>query len=162
MLSTEECERLRSLYRPEKVRILFVGKSLPAQGTFFYLGTSNLYKSIREAFEKVYGVRVGQDPSSFMRFFRDCGCYLDDLCLEPVDDLDDPERKERRHAAVPLLADRMAAIQPHPEMVIAVMKGVESYIRKAMLLSGLSCVTFAALPFRVHGNGLVDILRRRW
>jgi hypothetical protein len=35
-------ESLRQSYRPQQVRVLFVGESPPAGGTFFYRANSNL------------------------------------------------------------------------------------------------------------------------
>ena len=43
-------EELRARYRPDKVRVLFVGESPSASGEFFYLGNSRLYHAFREAF----------------------------------------------------------------------------------------------------------------
>jgi hypothetical protein len=35
----------------------------------------------------------------FLETFRAAGCYLDDLCLEPLNNLPDRERKEKRTQA---------------------------------------------------------------
>jgi hypothetical protein len=43
------------------------------------------------AFEKVFD-RVFSDTSSFLRFFQQSGCYLEDICLEPVDKMTPKER----------------------------------------------------------------------
>ena len=43
-------EGLRNRYCPDSVRILFVGKSPPASGRFFYQADSGLYRAVREAF----------------------------------------------------------------------------------------------------------------
>jgi len=43
------------------------------------------------AFEKVFN-RVFSDTSSFLKFFQNSGCYLEDICLEPVDKLPPKER----------------------------------------------------------------------
>ena len=39
-----------------------------------------------KAFEKVHGVSFRDDKQEFLQYFKKCGCYLDDLCHEPVDD----------------------------------------------------------------------------
>src|SRR6202041_2824409 len=78
-------ERVRRLYRPDRVRILFVGEAPPASGRFFYRGDSGLYRAVRDTFKIV-------DPSihdeDFLAAFQALGCYLIDLCPDPVDRLD--------------------------------------------------------------------------
>jgi hypothetical protein len=89
--AVEETERLRSRYLPKETRVLFVGESPPSRGTFFYAANRNLYFATREAFFAAIPHLVGRD---FLEEFPRLGCYLDDLCLEPVNDLDanDPLR----------------------------------------------------------------------
>ena len=86
--------RLRFRYRPERLRLLFIGEAPPASGRFFYRGDSGLYRAIRDAFRVV-------DPSftdeAFLPVFQSSGCYLIDLCPDPVDRLD---RQSRREACV--------------------------------------------------------------
>jgi hypothetical protein len=43
-------ERLRRRYRPDGVRILFVGEAPPASGRFFYQADSGLYRAVRDTF----------------------------------------------------------------------------------------------------------------
>ena len=60
----------------------------------------------------------------FLSSFQRLGCYLDDLCLVPVNDLDmrDPERLAERERGVAPLARRMTAL--HPAAVCVVMKAI--------------------------------------
>ncbi len=86
--------RLRRQYKPEDARVLFVGESPPTGGTFFYEGNSVLYYATEEAFLKALPEIKGK---SFLDSFKELGCYLDDLGLEPVNRLPDPDkRRERR------------------------------------------------------------------
>jgi hypothetical protein len=73
-------ERLRRRFRPEKVRILFVGESPPASGRFFYQADSGLYRATRQAFLKAF---PDLRERNFLESFRDLGCYLVDLCEPP-------------------------------------------------------------------------------
>ena len=86
-------EELRLRYRPSQVRLLFVGESPPANGTFFYLGNSNLWRYTHEAFRNVYGTDFDHD-NSFCEFFVSKGCYLEDLCLAPVNRMKKTERRQ--------------------------------------------------------------------
>ena len=51
MSARRQRERLRQQFRPEAVRLLFIGESPPASGRFFYHGDSGLYRAIREVFQ---------------------------------------------------------------------------------------------------------------
>ncbi len=69
-------------YMPKDVRVLFVGESPPASGNFFYFGTGNLFNYTKEAFERAFNVRFNT-PLAFLNFFKNCGCYLEDLIPIP-------------------------------------------------------------------------------
>ena len=71
----EEQEKLRRSFLPAQVRVLL--------GNRLYQGDSGLYRAIREAFQLV-------EPA---RHFQNEGCYLADLCAEPVDRMDTEERR---------------------------------------------------------------------
>jgi len=86
-----DVEALRARFQPERIRILFVGESLPAGGTFFYNGDSNLVRYTCEAFAAALGTPDG--ARSFPSVFRDHGCYLVDLRREPVNGLSRAERQ---------------------------------------------------------------------
>src|SRR5258708_15513474 len=75
-------ERLRKRYRPDRVRILFVGESPPASGRFFYQADSGLYRAVRDTFLTAF---PPLQKTAFLDSFRSLGCYLVDLCGEPVD-----------------------------------------------------------------------------
>lgn len=161
--SSEDLENLRRSFMPPRVRLLFVGESPPAGGTFFYLGNSTLYKYTEEAFAKVNGTRANAQPSGFLNFFRDCGCYLDDLCLEPVNHLAGPDKRRACKASVPDLARRLASLRP--DAVVAVKKTLDGDVRKALSLAGVPDLPLSVLPHPAFGNqkryveGLVERLR---
>ena len=89
-----DLEQIRQEYKPEFIRVLFIGESPPNSGTFFYLDDpyrTFLLRYTRDAFEDVYHQKW-QEPGSFLLFFRSRGCYLDDLCHKPINHL---EKKSR-------------------------------------------------------------------
>jgi hypothetical protein len=137
-------ERLRRRYRPDDVRVLFVGESPPAGGTFFYRANSKLYDATREAFEAAIPALRREDD--FLAAFQRLGCYLDDLCLEPVNDLHmrDSKRLAQRERGVAPLARRMKPRDP--AVVCVVMKAIVTEVGRATDRAELD-VQREALPF---------------
>src|SRR5436309_2778689 len=137
-------ERLRRTYRPVRITLLLVGESAPAGGTFFYRKNSTLYFESQAAFTAALpGLFRSAD---FLEMFRLLGCYLDDLCLEPVNHLHDRERKQRRSEAEPRLARRLRRYRP--KAVVAVGKTTAApHVRAALERSDLEDVSFAEVPF---------------
>lgn len=141
--SLSDAESVRTAYRPECVRHLMVGESAPAGGTFFYYANSILYRQTRDAFRNVFGEACGAGDA-FLRYFRDRGFFLDDLCLVPVNGIEGPRRLDHRRAGVKPLAARMAAA--NPQTVIVVMKAIIPEVREAAALAGIA-PAFVELPF---------------
>lgn len=154
-------EALRLSYRSSRVEVLFVGESVPAGGTFFYSANSNLFQFTRDAFA-LTSDRQFASGEAFLEFFRDLGCYLDDLCRIPVNQLDRLERSVARKAGVSELSARMRELSP--KAVVCVMRGIEPFVRSAMSLAQLSSIPLYSLPFPSWGRqdryvaGLAGIL----
>lgn len=124
-------ERLRRRYRPAKVRLLFVGESPPASGRFFYRQDSGLYRAIRDAFCAI-------DPSvtdeQFLGRFQSAGCYLIDVCAEPVDRLDGPSRRASCLAGEPFLSRRIGRFQP--AAIVILLRSIQGNVRRAAERAG--------------------------
>jgi hypothetical protein len=144
-----ETEALRQQFLPERVSVLFIGESPPAGGTFFYRANSLLYEATRDAFHAAVPdlVRKG----GFLDRFRDLGCYLDDLCLEPVNHLklDNPlARKKRlrlREEGEAPLAARMR--QYSAKAIVITVVGIAENVGRAAISAGLDELPRPALPF---------------
>lgn len=137
-------ERRRQQYRPRSIVVLFVGESPPAGGTFFYDGNSILFFEIRKTFESSASLRNRR--GSFLETFRDLGCYLDDLCLEPVNHLAEPQRAMKRLESEPALAARIGEYQPR--IVVAIGKTTAApHVQRALGAAALREVRFKTLPF---------------
>ena len=80
MPRTAWAPQIRNHYRPDRIRILFVGESPPASGKFFYNGNSQLARNMR----RILGRLLLDDPKDFLARFEASGCCLDDLVLIPV------------------------------------------------------------------------------
>ena len=144
-----EWERARQRLKPDAVTLLFVGESPPAGGTFFYYANSRLYDATKEAFRIAVPSLVRGD--NFLERFKGLDCYLDDLCLEPVNHLklDNPLAKKKRLAlreqGEEPIAKRMRANPP--QAVIVVMKGIEPNVRAALALADSDGLRVDSLPF---------------
>ncbi len=141
MLDLCQRERLRRSYRPERVRLLFIGESPPASGRFFYRGDSGLYRAMREAFQTV-------DPSitdaTFLRKFQSSGHYLVDLCPEPVDRLDAKSRAAECSKGEESLSK--AIEQLCPAFIATVVRSIECNVLSAISAVGWSG-TMIRLPY---------------
>lgn len=124
-------ESLRRRFRPAHVQLLFIGESPPASGRFFYRGDSGLYRAMRDAFRAV-------DPSitdsNFLATFYASGCYLIDLCRDPVDNLDPPSRRaacRSSEASLSRTIDRL-----NPLKIVTLLRSIEANVTRAAFQAG--------------------------
>lgn len=119
-------ERLRRSYRPDRVRILFVGEAPPASGRFFYQADSGLYRAVRDTFISAF---PNLEKAQFLESFRALGCYLVDLCGEPVDRMD---RKARQRVCLAGEASLNRTLrQLRPKIVVTVVRSISRNVRRA-------------------------------
>jgi hypothetical protein len=153
---------LRKTYKPNTIRLLFIGESLPAGGTFFYKADSNLFRYTQQAFATVFGNSIGSGDK-FLQSFKDRGCYLEDLCPFPINHFSKPERRRYRRQAESDLVDRIR--RASPQAIVVVMKAILPNVERALYRAGMASVPVCALPFPALGNqrryvdGLVDLLQ---
>jgi hypothetical protein len=119
-------ERLRKHFRPDCVRILFVGESPPASGRFFYQSDSGLYRAVRETFLQAFPVLKNLE---FLDSFCALGCYVIDLCREPVDKMTPEARAYACRTGEKYLADEIQAL--HPESIVTVVRSIRTNVRRA-------------------------------
>lgn len=148
-------ERARERYRPDDVRVLLIGESRPAGGTFFYFGNSLLFEATREAFFRAI---ARGEKDDFLDAFRKAGCFLEDLCREPVNRMGESDRDAARTRSEPDLARRLEGLEP--DLVIIVMKAIVGYVERALEEAGLRHVQTYTVPFprRQWRNRYVDEL----
>jgi len=128
-------ESIRKSYKPDKIKVHFIGESPPAGGTFFYNADSTLWRYTQEAFSKAFDVNFA-DGKSFLEFFKWCGCYLDDLSLEPVNNLKTArERNAKCRAYIGSMAGRIK--EANPVAIIVVKKSIVKFVLQALELSGV-------------------------
>jgi len=141
-----DTEKIRQSYAPERIRLLLIGESPPVSGEFFYV-KSNMTTYTSRAFKRAHGITF-KDNAEFLKYFMNCGCFLDDLCHKPVDKLPNNEReKELKRCIIPL-SERIRKF--NPPVIAIVLKKIETYVREAINKSGCTPEIYV-LPF--PGNG---------
>jgi hypothetical protein len=144
-----ELEELRRKYRPHPIKVLFVGESPPARDTFFYKGDSGLARYTKLSFEQVYNL-PDLAMADFLHGFNAAGCYLDDLCLEPVNRMSAPDRRAAWKREVEPFARRLEG--DSPRIIVPLLRSVESSVRQAAERAGLLDRMRSALPHPSMGN----------
>ncbi|WP_287884074.1 hypothetical protein [Paracoccus sp. (in: a-proteobacteria)] len=142
----DDIEELRHSFRPDDVRVLFVGESAPAGGAFFYKGYGGVYSEFRRAIAPHLGAE-----NDFLPAFKGKGLFLDDLILEPVNYLTHSQRRTHREANVGSLATRIAKY--NPTLIISFMLGIVPYIDRSITASGKK-IPHYAVPFPGNGQQL--------
>jgi hypothetical protein len=140
-------ETLRLFYKPKNIKFLFIGESPPTSGDFFYK-KSNMTIYTRKTFEKVYGISFS-DHISFLDFFRDAGCYLDDLSHISVDDKPSVERERILKDSISGLASRIKTYKP--KVIVIALRRIENYVKEAINIANIACPIYT-LPFAGNGH----------
>jgi hypothetical protein len=144
-----ELEELRRQYRPHPIKVLFVGESPPARGTFFYKGDSGLARYTKLSFQQAYSL-PDLAMADFLHGFEAAGCYLDDLSLEPVNRMKASDRRAAWKREVEPLARRLEA--DSPRIIVPILRSIESSVRQAAERAGLLDRVRSALPHPSMGN----------
>ena len=71
---------------------------------------------------------------NFLNRFQQAGCYLVDLCGNPVDDLDPAPRRAACAAAVPRLARIIAEL--NPDCIVTLLRSIEPNVKTAAANAG--------------------------
>jgi hypothetical protein len=154
-----DTELIRKAYKPDNVRLLLVGESPPAKGGFFYFKDRKVHMTTytAQALGRAHGITF-PNLQEFFKYFQVCGCYLDDLCQFPVDDLQTTDRKALLKASVAGLAQRIREM--NPDVIAIVLKRIERHVREAINNSGRIPEVFV-LPFpgNSHQTKYVEQLR---
>ena len=144
-----DTESIRNQFRPNKVVLLMVGESPPATGDFFYV-KSQMTKFTSKAFELAHGKAFPlDDQQKFLKYFKRCGCYLEDICCNPVDNLAAEDRECKLAESVIGFADRLAKLQP--DVVVVVLKKIAAHTRIAAAIADID-VPIYVLPFPGYGH----------
>ncbi len=96
---------------------------------------------MREVFRMVDSSLADEE---FLTLFQSSGCYLIDLCPEPVDRLEPASRRNACRAAEPSLS--AALVQLQPAMIATLVRSIEGNVRQAALRA-LWSGPFLHLPY---------------
>ncbi|MEP7353231.1 MAG: uracil-DNA glycosylase family protein [Acidobacteriota bacterium] len=140
-MNRRQREKLRRVFQPAKVGVLFVGESPPASGRFFYNRDSGLYRSMRDVFALIDQTVSDVD---FLARFRQSGCYLVDLCPEPVDKMPADLRRSACAAGETSLAGTITRLQPR--MIATLVRSIEANVTRAATRAGWNG-EFVHLPY---------------
>jgi hypothetical protein len=152
-----DVEKLRKSYMPDTIDILIVGESAPAGGTFFY-DSSNMTIHTKSAFEQAFD-RTFLDEKEFLNFFKNQNCYLDDICLVPIDNMANNQREQMLQDSVIDFSNRLKEYKP--KVIIVALKKIDSYAKKAIEISGIEA-EYYQIPFAGNGwqNKYIEELRK--
>ena len=146
-------QNLRELYKPGRLNLLFVGESAPAGGTFFYYGNSKLFHYTQTAFTNVLGCRW-TSPEAFLEYFQSVGCYLDDLCSAPVNDLNPSARRIQHNQGIVPLGKRLTMWDDRPHAVIIVGRSITKPVSKALTRAGWGDLPTSIVAFPANSHHL--------
>ena len=143
----DEYERLRSRFRPTgPIRLLLIGESRPAGGTFFYLANSNLFYATRAAFERALGPMPADE--AFLGWLQHAGAWLYDVSPAPVNRLRGRPRQEAVAARASDLIGLLRSSQP--EEVVVIKRSLATLVRHAMQSAELPSERLHVLPFPLY------------
>lgn len=112
-METNIYENARNKYKPENIKILFVGESVPNSGKFFYLNDTYLYQYTKKAFERL------NNTQNFTREnFKELGCWLYDVCDAPVNKTSSAEKRKQIKAGIPKLEKNIKELNPNYIIVV--------------------------------------------
>ena len=147
-------ERLRLRFFPAHLKLLFVGESPPASGRFFSRGDSGLYRAVRDAFRAADPLTT---DDNFLSAFKDSGCYLVDLCPDPVDRLGSKQRRAACRAGELPLSRTIARLSP--VAIVIVVRSIEINVARAAFRANWHG-TVLALPYpgrwSQHRNSFIE------
>jgi hypothetical protein len=151
-------EDLRKQWKPDAVRVLLVGESVPDPGAaerrFFYAPTldrrDNLFRGVVEAFyERIPRGSAGEPKRPWLQRLRGDGVYLIDLVPFPVDKLPSGQRRRALREHIPALVDQAQAL--NAEGVIVCHGPTFNAVVPALRAARLPLAHDEALPFPI-GN----------
>jgi hypothetical protein len=123
--------RLQRRYRPAHLRLLFIGEAPPVSGRFFYRRDSGLYRAIRDSF-RILDASI--TDATFLDVFRASGCYLIDVCPDPVDHRDPPSRRASCLASEIALSRKIKGLRP--PTIVTMVRSIQENVERAASRAG--------------------------
>ena len=149
--TAENRETVRLSYKPARISILFVGESPPEGDKFFYYGDGQIVRSTAKAFAQAFRVKC-PDAVSFLSFFKSCGCFLEDMCHEPINNSSRANRDAKAEAAIGELACQIQAASP--KRIVVILKLIAPYVLRAAQNANFPADAIHYLSFPGYGHQL--------
>lgn len=131
-------EKLRGDFRPDSLRVVFVGESAPDPGAgskrFFYsdsLTHDNLFRGLMLALYDVGKDELAGRKVQWLQRFQQDGFWLVDVAERPINHLSPRERQRIRREAAPRLAQAIADAHPSHGVVVCHAATFEDFIPAA-------------------------------
>jgi len=149
-----DTERIRQSFKPDKIRILLIGESAPAGGQFFYTH-SRMTRYVARAFTLAFNTPF-DDDLTFLKYFQEKRCYVDDLSLSPVNHMTAKQRNKTLTDSIGHLSKRIT--DHNPAVIVILLKRIAKYAKKAIELSKVSCsVHILPFPGNSHQNKFIHL-----
>jgi hypothetical protein len=148
-------QALRESFKPEKIKLLFIAESPPKNDTFFYSEKSGFYNYTKQIFNELFQDEIDKSKS-FLHFFQNKGCFLDDLCHKPKTYKEIcKELRENKNGEcnyVKKLQCRLASY--NPQAIIITPKRIDGFVREAIKQSKITInpELIFTLPFPGMGS----------
>jgi hypothetical protein len=155
----DEIHRLREMYRPAKIDLLFVAESPPyTKGKtlrFFYKPDEerwdHLYKSLMTAVFSEFEFARGE-KDIWLRRFMQRGCFLTDATDEPINHIKGAARRRALDSAIPDALRRIGKLVSTRTPIVLIKKSVFQALNAPLRGAGHSVIHESFLPFPSHGH----------
>ena len=89
------------------------------------------------------------NEKEFLNFFKTQNCYLDDICLTPIDNMANNQREQMLQNSVVDFSNRLREYKP--KVIIVALRKIIPYATEAISLSGIEA-TYYQIPFAGNGH----------
>lgn len=131
-----EIKKIRKRYKPQEVKILFIGESPPKNGTFFYSHNSILFYAIFDAFKNRFGKSIPNGPKFLEEYFQKKGCYLIDIFDENGKKLED--YKGDKNGVINELRTKIQQLNPKTIIGVLSNKKFKNIVKKSVANSNIN------------------------
>lgn len=140
-------QKLRESYRPDKIKLLFIAEAPPENNTFFYSAKSFFYDYTKQIFNELFEDEINKFDE-FLFFFKNKGCFLDDLCHEPKTF---KEISREKDFYIDELQNRLKIF--NPQAIIITPKEIDGIVREAIKQSNIVLDPELIFTLYFPGNG---------
>ena len=140
-------QALREIYKPDKIKVLFIAEAPPENDTFFYSAKSFFYDYTKQIFNELFEDEINQFDE-FLYFFQNKGCFLDDLCHEPKTY---KEMSKYKNIYIDELKSRLKLYDP--QAIIITPKEIDGFVREAIKKSNIDLDPELIFTLYFPGNG---------